>query len=286
MQNTKIIGYVSAIIATVLLGALGIFVRNISANGYVITLARLGFGLVFLIIFLFFKGEIKNIKATQYSFPLLATGILLAATSICYINAINDIPLASAVFLLYLGPFIAVGMAAIFLKERLTLRNGVLLCFAFLGFLFLLEFKFSFTPNGAKGYLWGVGAAICYALYITFNRKIPQEIPALTRSFYQLLFGTITIMPLFDASFLRVTAIDMWWLIAIGFFQGFLAFSLIILALKYLKAVEFGTIAYVEPLVASLIGFALYSERLTMLQCIGCAIIFLGGMIRVVTGKD
>jgi RarD protein len=285
MENTKTIGYAAAIISVMLTGAIGIFVRNISLNASTITFARLGLGLVFLFFFLILKGEIRTVKITKFSFSLLFTGILMAMVSLCYINAINSTSLANAAFLLYLAPLIAVGIAAVLLKEKFTLLNGGLLCLAFLGFLFFLEFKFSLNMDESKGFLWGIGSAITYALYIVFNRKIPSEIPALTRSFYQLLFGAITMLPFLDASIQSVTLKDVNWLMAIGLFQGFLAISLFTFAVKHLKTVEYGTVSYVEPLIASLIGVFLYSESLTLFQLIGCTIIFSGGMIQVATTK-
>jgi RarD protein len=285
MENTKIIGYAAAVMSVMLTGAMGIFVRNISLNGSTITFARLGLGLVFLFFFLILKKEIRTVKITKFSYSLLFTGILMAMVSLCYINAINSTSLANAAFLLYLAPLIAVGMAAVLLKEKFTLLNGGLLCLAFLGFLFFLEFKFSLNMDESKGFLWGIGSAITYALYIVFNRKIPAQIPALTRSFYQLLFGAVTMLPFLDASIQSVTLKDVNWLMAIGLFQGFLAISLFTFAVKHLKTVEYGTVSYVEPLIASLIGVFLYSESLTVFQFIGCIIIFSGGMIQVVTTR-
>jgi len=285
MENTKIIGYAAAIVSVMLTGAMGIFVRNISLDGSIITFARLGLGLVFLFFFLILKKEIKTVKITKFSYSLLFTGILMAMVSFCYINAINSTSLANAAFLLYLAPLMAVGLAAVLLKEKFTLLNGGLLCLAFIGFLFFLEFKFSLNMNESKGFLWGIGSAITYALYIVFNRKIPAQIPALTRSFYQLLFGAITMLPFLDASIQNVTLRDVNWLMAIGLFQGFLAISLFTFAVKHLKTVEYGTVSYIEPLIASLIGVFLYSESLTLSQFIGCTIIFSGGMIQVVTTK-
>jgi len=117
------------------------------------------------------------------------------------------------------------------------------------------------------------------------NRRISEETPALTRAFYQLLFGTMTLLPFLDASILSITTIDVYWLVTVGFFQGFLAISLAILAIKHLKTVEYGTITYIEPLIASLIGYFLYAETLTLLQFIGCAIVFCGGLIQILTTK-
>ncbi|MCP4715511.1 MAG: DMT family transporter [Deltaproteobacteria bacterium] len=285
MGNDKKIGYAAAIMSVLLTGAIGIFVRNISANGSIITFARLGIGLVFLSCFLVLKKEIRQIRIIKFSHSLLLTGIWMAMVSLCYINAINSTSLANAAFLLYLAPIIAVGIAAVLLKEKFTLLNGGLLCLAFLGFLFFLEFEFFPDFDESRGFLWGIGSAICYALYIVFNRKIPDEIPALTRSFYQLLVGAITMVPFLDASILSVTLKDINWLVAIGFFQGFLAISLFVLAVKYLKTVEYSTVSYVEPLAASLIGVMIYSESMTMLQFVGCAIVFSGGMLQIVATK-
>lgn len=286
MENLKTIGYAAAIMSTILMGTMGIFVRNISSNGYIITFARLGFGLVFLICLLFIRKEIKQIKMTKFSYSLLSTGILMAMGILCYINAINSTSLANAAFLLYLAPIIAVGITSIILKERFTFLNGVLLGLAFIGFLLLLEFSFSLTIDEIKGYLWGVGAAVTYALYIVLNRKIPKEIPVLTRSFYQFLFGAVTMLPFLDISILRITPKEFCWLIAVGFFLGLLALSLLIVAIKHLKAVEYGTISYIEPLVASLIGFVLYSESMAPLQFVGCAIIFSVGIVQVMVTKS
>ncbi|MFT5169444.1 MAG: drug/metabolite transporter (DMT)-like permease [Lysobacterales bacterium] len=286
MKNVRMLGYTAAIVSTILLGSIGIFVRNVTASATVITFTRVGFGLVFLTLFIILTKGIKQLKLAKFSLPLLITGVLLALTSLCYINAINHTSLANAVFLLYIGPIIAVGMATILLKEKFTALSGGLLCLAFLGVLFILEFNISFNKTETTGLLWGIGAALCYALYIILNRNISEQIPALTRSFYQLLAGTLVIVPFLDGGLFSLTTQEIYWLAAMGFFQGFLAFSFIIFALKHLKAIEYGTISYVEPIVASLIGFAFYAEVLTPLQCVGCVIVFSGGIIQVVGANN
>ena len=136
IAKNKVIGYTAAILSTILMGSMGIFVRNITSNEYIITFARLGLGLFFLLSFLFITKEYKKIKITKCPFSLLSTGILMSFAIVCYINAIYYTSLANAAFLLYLGPLLAVGVAAIVLKEKLTLLNGGLLCLAFVGLLF------------------------------------------------------------------------------------------------------------------------------------------------------
>lgn len=286
MTNVKITGFTAAMISTLFLGAVGIFVRNISANAYIITFSRVLIGLIFLIIFLSLKKQLHHIKETKVSFSILATGFLLSLGILCYTNAINNTSLANAAFLLYLAPVIAVALAAVLLKEKFTLRNGLLLGFAFLGFLFIIEFQFLFDLEESKGYLWAMGSALCYALFIVLNRNITATVPALTRSFYQLLFAALVMLPFIDDSILDLTKSDYYWLIAVGFFQGFLATTLLIFAIKCLKTIEYGTISYIEPLVATIIGYLLYSENLTLLQFIGCTIVLASGVILVISSKN
>jgi drug/metabolite transporter (DMT)-like permease len=92
-------------------------------------------------------------------------------------------------------------------------------------------------------------------------------------------------LPFLDASIQNVTLKDANWLMAIGLFQEFLAIFLFTFAVKHLRTVEYGTVSYVEPLIASLIGVFLYSESLTLFQLAGCLIVLSGGMVQVVTSK-
>ncbi len=202
-----------------------------------------------------------------------------------YMKAISTTSLASAVFLLYLGPIIAAGISSIVYKEKFTLLNIILISFAFTGFLFLLDFNFDIT--NFKGSILGFGAGLCYAFYIVLNRRISDEVDSMRRSFYQFSFGLIVLLPfVLTVDKISISVNDIFWLTGISFFQGFLAITFIIIAIKNLKAIEYGIISYVEPLVASIIGYLLYSEQLTTIQFIGCGIVFTGGFIQVITAKN
>jgi len=285
-SNSKIIGYTAGIISSILLGLSGVFIRNITSDEYILTFVRLGLSIFFLLPFLLAKKNIWNMEIKKALFLLLSTGSLVSLTILCYTNAVRNISLINAVFLLYLAPIISVGISTIFLKEKLNFISGILLFFTFLGFLFLLNFDF-FNINDSRGYLWGVLSAICHALYIVFNRKITPNIPLLVRMFYQFLFGAITMLPfVINSSFFSISIQDVYWLIATSFLQGFLALSLLTLAIKNLKVIEYSVLSYIDPLVASLIGFMFYCEELTLFQLIGCVIIFTTGIMQVFATKN
>ena len=282
-ENPKQLGYITAVLSVLLLGSEGVFVRNLSTSSYTITFARLGLGLLFLVVFLALKKDLHSLKIPSFSFPMLSSGVCTSLAILCYTNAIKSTTLANAAFLLYLGPLIAVGLAALLLKERFHWFNLGLLVLAFVGFLCLLEGKFSFQRAESVGYLWGLGSALFYGLYIVLNRKIPMAVPALTRAFYQFFFGAVIMVPFIDPLVLNSSAHDWAWLIGIGFFQGFVALTLIIIAVKHLKAIEYGTVSYLEPLVAAGLGLVLYGEHLSPLQLAGAAIILSGGLLQILS---
>jgi len=282
MPANKSIGYTAAIISAVLLGSEGVFVRNISADEYIIMLFRLGLGFLFLFIYLSLKKQLPNAGKKFVSLPLISSGVLLALTMLFYMKAINVIPLANAVFMLFLGPILAAVISPIFLKERYSFLNILLLFIAFLGFMLLLEFKLDFGVQDSLAYIWAACSGLCYGIYIVLNRVMPRDMNTMTRSVYQLLLGFLAMLPfVFTVDHIAITVSDLYWLVGISFFQGFVGITLIIVAIRHLKTVEYGTVSYIEPLVASVLGYFLYNENLSSMQVLGCALILVGGIIQI-----
>jgi len=193
----KSFAYGAAILSAILMGSLGIFVRNMSADALIIAFARLSFGFLFLLGFL---GLTRNLRAARVSFSpyLMASGLSIGLCVWSYIKAIAHTSLANAVFLLYLGPLLAVGLACFLLREKIVLSSILLMSLAFVGCLFVLQFDFSFSKADALGYVYGLLSALCYSLIIVTNRKIPAQVPPLGRSFLPIVDCSIVAQPIFS----------------------------------------------------------------------------------------
>ena len=159
----KSFAYGAAISAAVLIASLGIFVRNISADTIIIAIARLSLGFLFLLGYL---GLTRNLRAAKVTFSpyLVAGGLSLGLCVWSYIKAIAHTSLANAVFLLYLGPLLAVGFAYFLLREKIALPSILLISLAFVGCLFVVQFDFSFSPSDALGYVYGLLSAFLLRL--------------------------------------------------------------------------------------------------------------------------
>lgn len=276
--------YGAAISAAVLIASLGIFVRNISADALIIAVARLSLGFVFLFGYL---GLTRNLRAAKVSFSpyLVASGLSLGLCVWFYIKAIAHTSLANAVFLLYLGPLLAVVIAYFLLREKIALPSLLLMSLAFVGCLFVVQFDFSFSREDALGYVYGLLSALCYALIIVTNRKIPAQVPPLGRSFYQLLIAALSLIPFLAGHKIHVSLQDLPWLLALGFFPGFLGLTLMIFAIRHLTAYEYGILSYLEPVTAAAIGVTVYAEPMSLLQVLGGSIIILSGLVQLWVAK-
>ncbi|MGV2831639.1 DMT family transporter [Myxosarcina sp. GI1(2024)] len=282
MKNLKVKGFMAGSLAATIMATLGLFVRQISVDTKIIALARLGIGLLLLLTQVTISKKLDELGQTKLSTPLVLSGVFLALAILTYTEAIKSTTLINAVFLLYLAPIIAMVLAAIWLNEKLKLENLLLFAIAFGGFLFILEFQVSLNWRDYPGYFWGILAALSYSLFIIFNRKIDSKISTSIRSLYQLFWGMITVLPFMIWTKTDwVEPAELYWLISIGFFHGYLALTLMIIAIQSLEVYEFSTISYLEPMVATLLGVFVYSETVSFWQAVGCLTIFVAGVKQI-----
>ena len=87
--------------------------------------------------------------------------------------------------------------------------------------------------------------------------------------------------PLFLCETAFPNALSAWaWLIAIGVVHGFVVLLLVAYAIRKLPAVQFGTVSYLEPVVAVGVGCFFYGETVSFLQGIGFVLVLIASAIQ------
>ncbi len=224
-----------------------------------------------------FRGEVERL-----SWPLIASGIALPVFVICYFKAVTSGPLANAAFLLYLGPLIASTLAALWLGEGFNRVSVMLLGCALLGTLFITEFRLPDNADQIESLVFGSLSGLFYGLFLLFNnRKLLGEVDSLAATSNQFLIATLVMIPAVAVTGIDLQPSDLPWILAVGVIHGFLALTLVIAALAYLKTIEYSTISYGEPVMAALLGVLLYDEHISLLQVAGCGLVLAAGMARV-----
>lgn len=277
MNNTPCSALIAAVVAAVLMGVLGFFVRETHCSAQGCSFARFIIGLV-LITPLAYRRRAVGGRRLPFSLTSALSGAGISLCILFYFLAITQISVGVAALLLYTGPvFAAVGESL--LRRSMPPKRDLLLMLASAAGIVLVtvcaEAAASSRIQEPVGYAYGLLSGVCYAAYILLNRQIPGEISLAVRTFWQFAAGSMVLLvPLLFTDTPYAGLNEGWpYLLSIGVLQGFAVLLLVAYAVRRLTAIEFGTISYLEPAVAVLLGWVVYSESISAGQWVGFALV-------------
>ena len=286
-KNKDAVGSLLILLAGVLWGSMGLFVRTLSARGFdsfQIVAGRLCFAaLLFWLLLLLRPKEERAIRLRDL--PLFL-GLGLASIlffTICYFSAIAIMPLSTAAILLYTSPIWVTLLSALLFHEKLDAAKLTALCMAFGGCVLV-----SGLGGGGltlRGLLLGLGAGLGYGLYsilgsIALRRYSPFTVTAWTfliagigalsicRPAQMLALIGAGVSPALTVLFFLLTAV-------VTAFIPFLSYTL---GLRSVEAGKAAILATVEPMVASLLGVVVFREALSLSAALGILLI-LGAIV-------
>lgn len=174
-------------------------------------------------------------------------------------------------------PFILVGLAAMFLGEKLTLQKLAWLSVSFLGMLTIVS-AHGGEEQGGGHYLLGIGlalgAAFLYAIAALIIKKLSGVPPHLI-ALIQVSVGVLILAPLADFSSLpqgeRVWSI----LITLGVLHTGGMYVLLYGAIQKLPTALTGALTFVYPIAAIAVDWIAFDHQLNSLQWLGVAAILL-----------
>ncbi len=267
--------YASAATAAILMGTLCFFVRESHCNAQCCSFARFFLGMLLL-------GAVWGRELWRRHDRFTCSGYALASgagISLCilfYFLAIQHTTVGVAALLLYTGPVFAALGEALLHRKFPPVKDAVLISLAALG----VACVSIFAPEGGQGgshagLAYGILSGLCYSTYILFNRQIPATVSLAARTFWQSVAGVaILLLPLlFSHCDVQHVRHGLPYLVCIGFLQGFAVLLPAAYAMKKLSAIKYGTIAYLEPMVAVALGFFVYREHITIGQWEGLALV-------------
>lgn len=272
------------LLAGILWGTMGIFVRHLAAYGFsslqIACLRIIAAGILFFLYLL--AADRKKLRIQKKDLPLffgMGWGSILFFT-ICYFTTIQTTSLAIAAILLYTSPVFVVLLSAVFLKEKITGRKILALCIAFLGCVFVAGVGEASDLSGA-GFVIGLCSGLGYGLYSIFGSILLKKYHPYTVSAYAFIFagaGALFLCNVKDTA--QKTADSGNPLSVLGFVlltaavTAVAPFLLYTMGLMKVEAGKAAIMAMIEPLVAAVIGIAVFGERLTGQSVIGIVCIF------------
>ncbi len=264
-------------------GCISLFVRILNEAGLdtmEIVAVRSVFALVFLGLFLLLKTKSLPAIRVKDAWMFIGTGIFsLTFFNWAYFTVIQHSEASIAVILLYTSPIWILLFSYFLFHEPITKEKSAALGLTFLGACFMSGIFYSQPAITMPLFLIGISSGIGYGLYSIFSRYALARYDSLTITFYTFLFSALSLLPVIS---LPKTAALLQSPAALAAAAGIALFCTVLPYLLYTKGLscldtgKAAILATVEPIVASLIGFGIYGESLTLSKGAGIVCILAG----------
>jgi DME family drug/metabolite transporter len=272
-------GYSQILIAATLWGTLGLFYKYLNSTTHLTPVeivfwrALIAAVITFSVVLIWRKKDLSIRREDLTLF--FGIGIIgIAGFYIIYIYAITQIGMGIASVLLYSAPVWVAIFGILFQGDRLNSKKVLALVLSISGSVLIAGiYNMDQFRMSVWGLLTGLGAGIGYAAYILLNKQLTiKGYSTWTVNAYGLGIGSLVLLLFQDISQMRMTittpSLSIWLLLlgVIPTLGGGLAFYS---GLQKIPAVNASIVATFEPLVATALGWLIFSEELRLPQILG-----------------
>ena len=180
-------GALFIIVAMLIFGFMGIFVRFLNLPSFVIVF----FNFLFAGLILFFGFLIDK----KYLWLLVLFGLFNVANNFFYFQAFIKTTISNAVFTHYTAPIFVALLAPLLIKEKLERITILGLFLSVIGLVFITNINFSFRSEDFSGIMFGLASGVMYALGIISVKYLSKYMNVTSINVYQSFAGSLILMP-------------------------------------------------------------------------------------------
>ena len=297
---------IKVLIAMLLWGSLGVFVKNISLESVEISFFRGIIGSIFLGIVLLIKMRSKKksdediyLETSKNEYKkkdkksiivLIISGMAIGFNWVFLFNSYNYITVANATIVYYLAPVnycillapvIVIFVSPIFLKEKLTSKKVVAVICAMCGLILIVKTNTSnVNIDLTSGIINAFIAACLYASVIILNKFI-KNVDDYKKTFIQIFMASMVLLPwvIYRDKIVFNSIKSIILILVLGIAHTGIAYCLYFSAMKDLKAQSVAILGYIDPVSSVVFSIFLLREPFSIYQLIGGVIILLSAII-------
>ncbi len=241
------------------------------------TALRVGFSALLLLLF-WRPWRWTTTRADAKS--LVRYGIALGCMNLMFYQSLRTIPFGVAVAIEFSGP-----LAVAFFTSRRGI-DYLWIAFSIAGLALLLPLGHDVATLNPEGVLFALGAAVCWAAYILFGKKV-GHLHAGHSVALGLSMAAITVVPfgVWHAGSALLQPHILLIGLGVAAVSSAIPISLEMVALKRLTPAAFGVMASMEPAVAAFMGMLVLHEQLTGLQWLAIVLVMCAAAGSAATAK-
>lgn len=271
--------YFKLIVAMLIFGSLGIFVRKIPLASGEIVLARTLLGSIALFFPVILQRKKTERSILWRNLPLLVlSGVVMGLNWMFLFEAYRFTTVSAATLAYYCSPVILMLLSPLLLKETLTRYRiaGILIAMAGM---WLVNGGNLEGSAPIRGLCFGLFAAVFYALLTILNKYV-KGIHGMEITLVQLISASVILLP-----YVLISHQGPWILpsgeglaavLIVGVVHTGIACYLYFSTIQQLPGQTIALFSYIDPLSALIFSALFLGERLSFLQGLG-AVMILGG---------
>lgn len=223
------------------------------------------------------QGGLKGLATAKPGLHLMRSLLGLTAMG-CAFYGYTVMPLGEAASIFHTAPLLATAFSVPILREKVGVHRWSCIIIGLIGVLIIIR------PGGgvfSQGAVFMFSAAVLVALTTNIIRKLNTHSSAICITFYFTLSGTIvSLIACLIMGWIPPKSTDWIWLIGIGLLGGLGQYTMT-LSLRFGEVGLIAPFRYVSIVLATLIGFFVWSEVPDLISFMGMSIIILSGLYAV-----
>ena len=285
----KVIGNAACFVAYLIFGFNIVFCKNISNCGMVSPMAlfcmrSIGALVLFWTVSAFIRDNVRMERRDLWKVAV-ASFLGLFLTQLSFLKAITMTTAVDASILSLMSPIMAMVVAAVALKDRITATGVTGLAISFAGVLFLVLNTVSVRSGAASTSVWGVLLmlvnTLSFACYIGIFKPLIQKYSVVTFMKWMFLFSTVFALPfgirdLASVPYGQLPAPVIWQILFVVVGATFVSYFLIPVGQKRIKPMLVCMYTYVQPVVAMTISLAVGLDTMSWAKGLATLLVFAG----------
>lgn len=237
--------------------------------------SRLFVGFLFVLPFAALK--LKEINQL-FHWKLLVRAGLFCSAIFCILTALKTEPIANVFGIFFIGPIVSYVLAAMLLKEQITLSRSILLITGFIGVLVVVRPGLGMSV----GSIFALGSGFFYGCLLVANRWLAGQFRPRLILLSTLLAGSLFLLPSVATSFPAEVNASIVGLILVSSLASAIGNLIIIESSRKLEASIIAPFVYTQLIAAAILGYGLFNDWPDTLSMVGLVIIFTSGVLSFV----
>jgi drug/metabolite transporter (DMT)-like permease len=264
-------------------GFVSVIVAAVDLPGEALVFWRCALAGLTLAAILVVLGRLRTLVPRTRRPQLLGLGLLLACHWLLFFETIKQSSVAAAILLVYTAPIFLALLAPLLLPEKRSRVGLVALAVSGPGIALIALGGEGGSAVSAAAVATGLGAALTYAFIVIWTKSVVRVVSPFTVAFWEYVIVSAAVTPIVLGSSGRLLPSATEWpaLLALGSLLTGVVGVLYVRLLREVTAQAAGLLAYVEPVSASVLAWAILGESVGWQVAVGGVAVLAGGALVV-----